>query len=144
MYLLYTSWRFDVRGGITYTNASIESGANNGNKPRRQPDFIYSFIPTYAFGKTNQNTFGLSVIGQSKAFAQDNNELIMPGFAIVNSFVNVGITKNLNANLSVNNLFDSIGITESEEGSIVENQVNIIRARALPGRSMSLGLTYSF
>lgn len=136
--------KFDIRGGLTYTNASIESGANKGNAPRRQPDFIYSFIPTYNFGKTNQNAIGLSFIGQSKAFAQDNNELILPGFTIVNSFVNVGVTKNLNANLSVNNLFDSLGITESEEGSIVENQVNIVRARPVPGRSISMGLTYSF
>jgi len=136
--------KFDIRGGLTYTKATIESGANNGNTPRRQPDFIYSFIPTYNFGKTNQNAFGLSFIGQSKAFAQDNNALLMPGFVMVNSFINIGIAKNLNANLSANNLFDSLGITESEEGSIVENQVNIVRARPLPGRSISMGLTYSF
>ena len=136
--------KFNVRGGLTYTNASIESGANDGNTPRRQPDFIYSLVPTYNFGKENQNAFGLSLIGQSKAFAQDNNDLVMPGFLIVNSFINVGITKNLTTNLAVNNLFDTLGITESEEGSITENQMNIVRARPVPGRSISLGLKYIF
>ena len=135
---------FSVRGGLTFTDAEVDSGDNKGNTPRRQPDFIYNLIPSYSFGSEKQNTFGLSFIGQSKAYAQDSNELVMPGFVIVNSFVNLGVTKNLNANLSVNNLFDSLGITESEEGSIVEGQVNYVRARPVPGRSISLGLSYSF
>ncbi|GAK92051.1 predicted sucrose-specific TonB-dependent receptor [Nonlabens ulvanivorans] len=133
-----------VRGAVTYTNATLESGDNEGNAPRRQPDFIYNLIPSYNFGADKQNSLGLSFIGQTKAYAQDTNELIMPGFVIVNGFVNVGITKDLNANLSANNLFDTLGITESEEGSIVEGQTNFLRARALPGRSISLGLQYNF
>lgn len=135
---------FDVRGGLTFTDAEIDSGDNAGNTPRRQPDFIYNLIPTYNFGKTNQNSFGLSFIGQSKAYAQDSNELVLPGFVIVNSFINIGITEKLNANLSANNLFDSLGITESEEGSIVGGQTNYLRVRPVPGRSISLGLNYSF
>ena len=135
---------FSVRGAVTYTNATLESGDNDGNAPRRQPDFIYNLIPSYNFGIEKQNSIGLSFIGQTKAYAQDTNELIMPGFVIVNGFLNVGITKNLNANLSANNIFDTLGITESEEGSIVEGQTNYLRARALPGRSVSLGLQYRF
>nr|WP_321221663.1 TonB-dependent receptor [uncultured Psychroserpens sp.] len=135
---------FDVRGGLTFTDAQIDSGDNEGNTPRRQPDFIYNLIPTYNFGKTNQNAIGLSFIGQSKAYAQDSNELVLPGFVIVNSFINIGITEKLNANLSANNLFDTLGITESEEGSIVEGQTNYLRVRPVPGRSISLGLNYSF
>jgi len=133
-----------LRGGVTYTNAKIDSGDNDGNTPRRQPDFIYNFIPTYNFGTEKQNSFGLSFIGQSKAYAQDNNDLVMPGFVIVNGFFNYGITKDLSANLGFNNIFDSLGITESEEGSIVEGQTNYVRARPVPGRSISLGLNYTF
>ena len=133
-----------LRGGVTYTNAKIDSGDNDGNTPRRQPDFIYNFIPTYNFGTEKQNSFGLSFIGQTKAYAQDNNDLVMPGFVIVNGFFNYGITKDLSANLGFNNIFDSLGITESEEGSIVEGQTNYVRARPVPGRSISLGLNYTF
>ena len=133
-----------LRGGVTYTNAKIDSGDNDGNTPRRQPDFIYNFIPTYNFGTEKQNSFGLSFIGQSKAYAQDNNDLVMPGFVIVNGFFNYGITKDLSANLGFNNIFDTLGITESEEGSIVEGQTNYVRARPVPGRSISLGLNYTF
>lgn len=135
---------FNVRGGLTYTKAEITSGGNDGNTPRRQPDFIYNLIPTYTFGNAKQNSIGLSFIGQSKAFAQDSNELVLPGFTIVNSFINIGVTESLSANLGVNNLFDSLGITESEEGSITENQTNFLRVRPVPGRSISLGLNYTF
>lgn len=136
--------KFNLRGALTWTDAEINSGANEGKTPRRQPDFIYNIIPTYSFGQGNQNLFGLSLIGQSKAYAQDSNELVMPGFVMVNSFIDVAVTKSLTANLSVNNLFDTIGVTESEEGSITEGQVNYLRARPLPGRSMSLALRYTF
>ena len=135
---------FSVRGAVTWTDAEVDSGDNAGNAPRRQPDFIYNIIPTYNFGKEKQNSVGLSFIGQTKAYAQDTNELIMPGFVMVNSFINIGITKSLNANIAANNIFDSLGITESEEGSIVEGQTNIVRARPLPGRSISLTLQYMF
>ncbi|WP_179346586.1 TonB-dependent receptor [Winogradskyella ursingii] len=135
---------FGFRGGLTFTDAEITSGGNDGNTPRRQPDFIYNFIPTYNFGSTKQNSIGLSFIGQSEAFAQDNNELVLPGFVIINSFINIGITENLRANLSANNIFDTLGITESEEGSIVEGQTNFLRVRPVPGRSISLGLSYNF
>lgn len=134
----------NFRGGLTFTDAKVDSGVNEGNKPRRQPDFIYNFLPTYNFGKIKQHSFGLSFIGQSKAFAQDSNELVLPGFVIINSVFNIGVTEKLNANLSINNLFDSLGITESEEGSITEGEVNFLRVRPVPGRSISFGINYNF
>ncbi len=135
---------FFLRGGVTYTNAKIDSGDNDGNTPRRQPDFIYNFIPSYSFGAEKQNAIGLSFIGQTKAYAQDTNELIMPGFVIINGFFNYGITKDLSTNIAFNNIFDSLGITESEEGAITEGEVNYVRARPVPGRSISLGINYNF
>ena len=135
---------FDFRAGVTYTKAEIDSGDNEGNTPRRQPDFIYNLLPSYNFGANKQNTIGLSFIGQSEAYAQDSNALVLPAFVIVNSFVRFGITEGLSANISANNIFDTLGITESEEGAITEGQVNYIRARPVPGRSISLGLSYNF
>lgn len=133
----------NLRGGFTYTKAEITSGANDGNDPRRQPKLMYNFIPTYKFSK-GKNMLGLSFIGQTKAYAQDNNELVMNGFLIVNGFVEVGITKGLSLNVAGNNLFNTLAITEAEEGSITENTTNIVRARPLPGRSLSMSLSYKF
>ncbi|KQB38014.1 TonB-dependent receptor [Flavobacterium daejeonense] len=133
----------NLRGSLTYTKAEITSGANDGNQPRRQPKLMYSFIPTYKF-MDNKNTLGLSFIGQSKAYAQDSNQLIMNGFVIVNGFVEVGIAKGLSLNVSGNNLFNTLAITEAEEGSITENTVNYVRARSLTGKSVSMCLAYKF
>lgn len=133
----------NMRGSLTYTKAEITSGDSNGNQPRRQPKLMYSFIPTYKF-MDNKNTLGLSFIGQSKAFAQDSNQLVMNGFVIVNGFVEVGIAKGLSLNISGNNLFNTLAITEAEEGSITENTVNYVRARSMTGRSLSMALAYKF
>jgi outer membrane receptor protein involved in Fe transport len=133
----------NLRGAMTYTKAEITSGSNEGNEPRRQPKLMYNLMPTYNFSG-NKNTAGLSFIGQTKAFAQDSNQLVMNGFLIVNAFVEVGITKGLSINLSANNLFDTLAITESEEGNITDNTVNYVRARPMPGRSISTALSYRF
>ncbi|MCF6128434.1 TonB-dependent receptor [Flavobacterium sp. AS60] len=133
----------NLRGGFTYTKAEVTSGANDGNEPRRQPKMMYNFIPSYKFGKA-KNTLGLSFIGQTKAYAQDSNELVMNGFVIVNGFVEFGITKGLSLNLAGNNLLNTLAITEAEEGSITANTTNIVRARPLPGRSLSMALSYKF
>ncbi|AWM13972.1 TonB-dependent receptor [Flavobacterium sediminis] len=133
----------NLRGAFTYTKAEITSGPNDGNEARRQPKLMYNFIPTYSFSK-KKNTFGLSFIGQSKAFAQDTNELVMNGFVIVNGFLEFTLVKDLALNIAGNNLFDTLAITEAEEGSITDNTTNIVRARPLPGRSLSMALSYRF
>lgn len=127
--------KLNLRGALTYTKAEITSGSNSGNEPRRQPKLMYNLIPSYKFGKNN-DAIGFSFIGQSKAFAQDENKLVMKGFMIVNSFIDFTLTKGLSLNLSANNLLNTLAITEAEEGSITENQVNYIRARPMPGLSL--------
>jgi len=134
---------FNLKGAFTYTKAEITSGDNKGNEPRRQPKLMYNLMPTYNFSG-NKNSIGLSFIGQTKAFAQDSNQLVMNGFVIVNAFVEVGITKGLSLNVSGNNLFDTLAITEAEEGNITNNTVNYVRARPMPGRSISMALSYRF
>ncbi|OUD34694.1 TonB-dependent receptor [Flavobacterium sp. FPG59] len=133
----------NLRGSMTYTKAEITSGADKGNEPRRQPKLMYGVMPTFKF-MDKKNTLGLSFIGQTKAFAQDSNQLVMNGFVIVNGFVEVGLTKGLSVNLSGNNIFNSLAITEAEEGNITENTVNYVRARSLTGRSISMALSYRF
>ena len=78
------------------------------------------------------------------AYAQDNNQLVMPGYTQVNLFADYRFADNWVVGLNVNNLFDTFGITEAEEGSIVANTQNIIRARSIPGRTASLSVRYEF
>jgi outer membrane receptor protein involved in Fe transport len=139
---------FSFNGNVTYTKAEIKDDvitpSLNGNKPRRQADFIFSVVPAYKFGGKKQHNVGFSAIGTTKSFAQDDNKLVMPGYAYFNPFLSVELTKGLSAAVNVNNVFDTIGITEVEEGSITENQDNILRARSINGRTTSLTLSYRF
>ena len=68
----------------------------------------------------------------------------MNGYVIVNGFVEIELAKGLSLNISGNNLFNSLAITEVEEGSITENAVNYVRARSLTGRSLSMAVAYKF
>jgi predicted outer membrane repeat protein len=142
------SWRYEgffLNGGLTWTDAEINkddiSPANEGNTPRRQADLVYQFTGGYQAGNW---TVGANVIGTTDAYAQDNNQLVMPGYAQVNLFGDYRFTENWVVGLNVNNLFDEFGITEAEEGSIVAGTENIIRARSIPGRTASLSVRYEF
>lgn len=145
---LEAAWRFNeffFNGGITWTDAEISKDqitpANEGNTPRRQADVVYQLTGGYA--ATNW-TIGANLIGTTDAYAQDNNDLVMPGYAQVNLFADYRFAENWVVGLNVNNLFNAFGITEAEEGSIVPNTQNIIRARSIPGRTASLSVRYEF
>ena len=56
----------------------------------------------------------------------------------------VEIADGLTLMLNVNNLFNAVGLTESEEAAIVDGQDNIIRARSINGRTTTATLKYTF
>ena len=130
---------------MTFVDAELtdnDGNTNIGNVPRRQPGLTYNFLPSYSF--KGGHSISVSIIGQTESFAQDNNELVMPGFTFVNTVASARIAKNTNLNLSVNNVFNTIGITESEEGSITEGQTNYVRARSISGRTILAGVSLNF
>jgi len=133
---------FGINGSVTYTKAEIDGGANKGNAPRRQADFIYSLAPTYSFGSNKQHLLGLTILGTSKSFAQDDNILVMPGYAYMNAIARVGLTKGLSLSVNANNLFDTIGVTEVEGNGNIAG--GLAAARTISGRSTTMTLQYSF
>jgi outer membrane receptor protein involved in Fe transport len=133
--------QIDIRGGLTYTSAKITDGANNGNKPRRQAPFIFNLVPTF----TSKNlSIGFSAIGTSSSFAQDDNKLKFKGYVMINPFVNYRFGKSMMASINANNIGNTLGITEAEEGSITEGKSNIIRARSITGRTISATVLFNF
>jgi len=144
----YRVGSFTLNGSATYTKAEISKDAINpafeGKTPRRQADLIYNAIAAYNFGANSRHNAGIAITGTTKSYAQDNNLLVMPGYAVVNPFISVTLTDGLSLTANVNNVFDTIGITEVEEGNITENTQNIVRARAINGRTTSLTLAYKF
>jgi outer membrane receptor protein involved in Fe transport len=134
-------WRVSINGGATLTNAKITTaGANNGHKPRRQADFIYQVTPNYTIGPFE---IGASVVGTTKSFAQNDNQVVLPAYVVVNPYASYQLSDKLSLSLSVNNVFDKLAYTEAEpQGNLTNNPLYI--ARALNGRTTKATLKYSF
>ena len=137
--LAWRSGGLRVAGGATFTKASITSGANKGNKPRRQADLIFQVQPSYTIGNLE---IGGAVVGTTKSYAQDDNQVVLPAYAVVNAFVNYQFG-NATVQLGANNLFNQIGYTEAEgQGNLSNNPLYV--ARSINGRSAKVTLKYNF
>ncbi|MFC4292467.1 TonB-dependent receptor domain-containing protein [Sphingorhabdus arenilitoris] len=134
---------FSLSAGATYTDAKITrdliSPGNEGNRPRRQADLIYQITPQYS---TDLFTIGANIVGTTESFAQDNEGLVLPAFTQVNAFLSVRPTQRVQLSLNANNLFNTTGFTEAEEGSIPAN--GIVRARSINGRTISAAIKFDF
>lgn len=134
---------FSVTAGATYTDAKISSDAANaaiiGNTPRHQADFIYAVTPQV---ELEYATFGATVIGTTSSYAQDSNLLKLPAYTLVNAFVQVRPMENVQLMLNVNNLFNKLALSDSEQGSIPAS--GVVLGRAYLGRTASATLRYTF
>lgn len=130
---------FRIAGGVTFTDAKIKASNNAalvGTTPKRQADFVYQLSPSYTFGAA---TVGASIVGTTDAKDDSPagpNTVTLPGFAIVNAFANYQISEQTTISLGVNNLFDKIGYTETNDGRQAARSVN--------GRTVKVGLKYTF
>ena len=135
---------FVATAGAIYTKATINSSLDDtevGNTPRRVPDLMYNINPSYSIGKAE---FGLSFIGTTDVYTQNDNLIKLPGYVYVNAFASYEITKGLTLSANVNNLFNTLGFTEAEGTSFVDNSTNYMRARPITGRVSKISLTYNF
>lgn len=139
----YNIGGFNLTAGLTYTDAEIRRDAINpgnvGNTPRRQADVTYQVTPSYEW---RGHMIGANIVGTTSSYAQDVNVLELPGFAQINLFLNLQLTKGLTAAVNVNNVTNAFGLTESEEGILPAS--GIIRARPINGRTTSVALRYAF
>ncbi|WP_374660341.1 TonB-dependent receptor domain-containing protein [Inhella sp.] len=137
----YAMGSFSLTAGATWTNAKIKSGANNGKTPRRQADFVYQLTPSYALGDDLE--FGASIVGTTKSYAQNDNQVVLPAYFVVNPYLTYNVSAKLQLQLSVNNAFNKLAYTEAEgQGNLEANPLYV--ARALNGRAAKATLRYSF
>lgn len=139
----YRTGGFSLTAGATYTDAEITRDAVNpaveGNRPRRQAKFVYQLTGQY---ETDLFAVGANVVGTTDSYAQDNNQLKLPGFTQVNAFARFRPMERVTVSLNANNLFDVKGFTEAEEGAIPAD--NIVRARSINGRTVSAAVRFDF
>jgi outer membrane receptor protein involved in Fe transport len=134
---------FSVTAGATYTDAKIRSDATHpdfiGNTPRHQADFIYAVTPQVDL---KYATVGVNVVGTTSSYAQDTNQLKLPAYTLVNAFVQVRPTENVQLMLNVNNLFDKLALSDVEQATIPAS--GVVLGRAYNGRTASATLRYTF
>jgi outer membrane receptor protein involved in Fe transport len=133
-------------GSFTWTDAEIVSSNDvslEGNKPRRQADFVYSGGAVYNWD--GGHSTGLSMVGTSDSYAQDANDYKLDAYYYFNAFATYRLSEGLTATLAINNLTDELGMTEAEENTPVNiNGSEYVRGRSIAGRSSSISLKYQF
>lgn len=133
---------FALAASGTLTSAKIlasQDASTVGHRPRRQADFIYKVTPSYT---ADRFSLGLSLIGTTSSYTQDSNQLKLPGYRVVNGFVSLRPLERLQLSVNANNLFNTAGYTEAEEGAIPSN--GIVRARSINGRTVSFSARIDF
>jgi outer membrane receptor protein involved in Fe transport len=137
--MAYRMGMFSVAGGATYTNAKVTDSSNAalvGKTPKRQARLVYQLTPTLALGDA---LLGASIVGTTAS--KDDSPAgpvtaTLPGFVAVNAFASYAFTSQATIGLSVNNLFNTIGYTESNDGRGA--------ARSINGRTAKVSLKYNF
>ena len=134
---------FSLNAGATWTKSKITedllNAAITGLEPRHQPEFTFQLMPQV---DTKWATFGASSVTVTKSYAQDTDLLRMPGFTVVNAFVQFHPTENVQLSVNANNLFNTLGYFEISQATIPANGIGY--GRAVNGRTISSSLRFSF
>jgi outer membrane receptor protein involved in Fe transport len=131
---------FRLAGGATYTDAKVVSSSDArivGKAPQRQAKYVYQLTPSFNF--TDSLAVGASIIGNTSSKDSSANgplTVTLPGFTVVNAFANFQANSEVMLSLGVNNLTNTIGYTESNDGRDA--------ARSINGRTVKAALKYSF
>ncbi len=139
----FTRGVFNLMLAATYTKAKITEdrvgGTFTGQEPRHQPDWVLVAVPQLDFGKI---AMGANIVTITSSYAQDSNQLTMPGFTQVGAFLEAHPAGNLRLTLSAQNLFDTLGIYEVNQATVPANGIGF--ARAANGRTVQASLALSF
>jgi outer membrane receptor protein involved in Fe transport len=139
----YRRGQFALMAGATYTKAKISSDAAHpefvGNVPRHQATFIFEATPQF---ETEMFTLGANFVGTTSSYAQDTNQLKLPGYVLVNGFAQVRPLPRVHLMVNANNLFNSVSFAEVTQSAIPAS--GIVLARANAGRTVSASLRFEF
>ncbi|MDE2410692.1 MAG: TonB-dependent receptor [Sphingomonadales bacterium] len=138
------SWRsgpFSLNAGATWTKAKIVvdrlDPTLTGKEPRHQPSWTFFAAPQV---ELRDLTLGASITGITRSYAQDQNQLVMPGFTTVNAFAQWRPLPRVRLTVNVNNLFDKMGLFEVNQATMPANGIGF--ARSIDGRTVSTSLRF--
>ena len=151
----YNRGGFDLFATATFTDAEISKAEDNGvvnaalegNTPQRQADLIWTVSPSYSFDRFR---LGGSWVGTTDSYSLDENILKQDGYSVVHLYGAVNVTDALELSLNANNVFDTVGITESANDgrngwdTNGDGRLDTTIGRSITGRTISGRLRYTF
>lgn len=138
----YHIGNLDLTAGLTWTHSRIvkdKLGSNTNHIPQRQADWLYQIGAVYNWDPI---AVGVNLNGTSSSYTSDANNLVQPGYTLVNGFVQYNFDNGFSLQLNARNIFNSVAITEVDSGATAFP--GYVTARAMPGRTMSINLKYQF
>lgn len=134
---------FSIVASATYTKAKITEdkldATLTGKEPRHQPAWTFQATPQV---ELKSLTFGANVVTITSSYAQDSNLLKMPGFTVVNPFIQFRPVERVQLSLNANNLFDTVGFFEINQAEVPANGIGW--GRAINGRTVSASVRFDF
>ena len=134
---------FNITAGATYTKAKITldklDATLTGKQPRHQPAWTFEATPQI---ETQRFTVGANIVGMTSSYAQDSDQLRMPGFTTVDGFVQYRPLDRLQFMVDAHNLFNTIGFFEISQATVPANGIG--SGRAINGRTVTASVRYSF
>lgn len=133
---------FSLTAGATLAKAEItaaETPAIVGNTPRHQPTLLFQVTPQY---DVDRFTIGANIVGTTSSYAQDVNQLRLPGYTTVGAFLQYRPVDRVELSLNASNLFDTRAITETLGASVPATGVGL--AQTLYGRTVSTSARFFF
>lgn len=130
---------FGITAGATYTTAKIIDDQLDpsliGKQPRHQPAITLEATPQIELRRA---TIGANIVTITSSYAQDSNLLRMPGFTVVNAFLQLRPIPRVQLMINANNLFDTLGLFEISQSQVPANGVGW--GRAINGRTVTASL----
>ncbi|AJP73175.1 TonB-dependent receptor [Sphingomonas hengshuiensis] len=134
---------FSLTAGATYTTAKITldklDPTLTGKEPRHQPSWTFEATPQV---ETGLFTVGANIVGLTSSYAQDSNQLRMPGFTVVNPFVQFRPIDRVQLSLNANNVFNKVGFFEISQSTVPANGLG--SGRTIHGRTVSASARFDF
>jgi outer membrane receptor protein involved in Fe transport len=118
----------------------------DGNKPERTPPINVTLTPSFLF-PNDRGEFYVSYHYLDKIYSDVSNSLELPAYGVWSAGVIYNASERLQAQLSVDNLTNEIGLTEGNpRAGFTENPgvSDFFYARPILGRNAVLSLTYRF
>ncbi|WP_333574126.1 TonB-dependent receptor [Sphingomonas sp.] len=131
-----------------YRDFFTDNGRTNltGNQVQRQPKWQWRVSPAYSvdFGSESKATLFTSVTYIGDRFSDVQNAQLLPNYYKWDAGLTVDVTKRITLQATVDNITNTIGLTEGNPRTIGSQGSGVILARPILGRSALFSASYRF